>query len=542
MASRMITRRKATFLVTQQTLTTAMKEAMQLAKSLPPNDPRAQELMQKYNEIANVLRSNPGNQDNYDDAKNPQVAQQLKAAVDRIAQLKNEGRQPMAQPAVASAKDAHQHLECLECEHSGFKNQQELDNHMADKHKSRLASKESQSRGEPMSSRLFARKKRVTSEDEMLDAAPEAVAGDAPAEPLPEPGMEPAPAAAPAPAPAPPTAGNGFANLPTEALSVIMEALTKIDQFETNPAIVGAIGAVADELKNRPVTPAQPEPAKAASKKVAVTPPGREEQVKALKKEPGIDNPWAVAWESYNKSHESGDEKEATAPLGWESAVQTMSSAGVQNAPVVAHWMKAEGYTPHKASFLVRRRGGAYWNAKFAAALPEIQKKAGLKTAENPGIPPVNEDTMEAVTGQPHEVKEIGEAHRDREGVAEVEKHEGYPGDAGVKITMPQDLEKQAAAETSEVSKALKTATTIEKKLGELYMDAKAICHVNGSAQVRDAIEGIFDVKNKFAEAMKVLNKHEMQAAAEEEAQKAALNKDKKASVPKHGLILAAAE
>lgn len=31
------------------------------------------------------------------------------------------------------------------------------------------------------------------------------------------------------------------------------------------------------------------------------TPPGREEQVKELKKEPGIDNPWAVAWASYNK-------------------------------------------------------------------------------------------------------------------------------------------------------------------------------------------------------------------------------------------------
>jgi len=30
-------------------------------------------------------------------------------------------------------------------------------------------------------------------------------------------------------------------------------------------------------------------------------PPGREKQVKALKKDPDIDNPWAVAWASYNK-------------------------------------------------------------------------------------------------------------------------------------------------------------------------------------------------------------------------------------------------
>ena len=34
-----------------------------------------------------------------------------------------------------------------------------------------------------------------------------------------------------------------------------------------------------------------------------VAPPGREKQVKALKKVPGIDNPWAVSWASYRKSH-----------------------------------------------------------------------------------------------------------------------------------------------------------------------------------------------------------------------------------------------
>lgn len=34
-----------------------------------------------------------------------------------------------------------------------------------------------------------------------------------------------------------------------------------------------------------------------------VAPSGREKQVKALKKVPGITNPYAVAWASYNKSH-----------------------------------------------------------------------------------------------------------------------------------------------------------------------------------------------------------------------------------------------
>ncbi len=40
-----------------------------------------------------------------------------------------------------------------------------------------------------------------------------------------------------------------------------------------------------------------------------VTPPGREEQVKALKKVPGIDNPWAVSWASYNKGKKKTDEE-----------------------------------------------------------------------------------------------------------------------------------------------------------------------------------------------------------------------------------------
>ena len=32
-------------------------------------------------------------------------------------------------------------------------------------------------------------------------------------------------------------------------------------------------------------------------------PPGREKQVKALKRKKDVDNPFAVAWASYNKSH-----------------------------------------------------------------------------------------------------------------------------------------------------------------------------------------------------------------------------------------------
>jgi hypothetical protein len=197
----------------------------------------------------------------------------------------------------------------------------------------------------------------------------------------------------------------------------------------------------------------------------------------------------------------------------------------ITNPYALSNWMKDEGYTPHKASFMIKRGRGAWLQSKFAAAS---------------NVPPVNEDTLNKVDGEPHEVKEIGEAHADRSGVAEAEKHDGHPGRSESTIKTPQDMEKQAAAD-SEVSKALKTAESLEKKLGELYLDAKPIIRANASAAVRDAVESIYDAKNKFAEAKKVLNRHEMQANAEEEAQEKILEK-KKASVPSHGLALCAAE
>jgi hypothetical protein len=187
--------------------------------------------------------------------------------------------------------------------------------------------------------------------------------------------------------------------------------------------------------------------------------------------------------------------------------------------------MKDEGYTPHKASFMLRRGRAAWLQAKFAAASL---------------VPPVNEDTLNKVEGQPHEVPEIGEAHGDREGVEKAEQHDSHPGTSGTTIKSPQDMEKQAGAD-SEISKALKQAEQLEKKLGEMYLDAKPIMRANASAAVRDAVESIYDAKNKFAEAKKVLNKHEMQANAEEEAQDKVLNKEKKASVTL-GLALVCAE
>jgi len=511
MASRLVQRhKKSTILVTERTLNQAMTEARAMVQMLGHDDPRSEELKQLYNQIAQYARGKGGTEF-YDDAVNPEIARQLKEAVDKVLQMRTEVNQPATapatqtqqapvkqmqmQPAMASAKSAT-NLSCDACEKGGFKDKAALDGHMATDHKK--AAKETSEA--PMSSRLFARKKKhVEAEDEeLLDAAPEAVAGDAPAEPLPDAGMDAgappvAPAAPAAPAVAPPTAGNSFANLPTEALTAVAEALTKVEAWEMNPAILGAIEQVAEELKNRPMQPAaDPNAPRTASKKV------------------------------------SDAIKLAVAPEGWEGTVKDMKKdKSISNPYALANWMKGEGYTPHKASFMIKRGRGPWLQAKFAAAS---------------NVPPVNEDTLNKVDSQPHEVKEIGEAHGDRSGVAEAEKHDGHPGVSVTTVKSPQDMEKQAAAETSEVGKALKTAEALEKKLGEMYMDAKPICRANASAAVRDAVESIYDAKNKFAEAKKVLNRHEMQAAAEEEAQEKALDKGKKASANTLGLVLVGAE
>lgn len=47
--------------------------------------------------------------------------------------------------------------------------------------------------------------------------------------------------------------------------------------------------------------------------RVAVAPPGWEDTVKEMKKDPEIDNPWALAWSMKNKGYEpGGSDKEAS--------------------------------------------------------------------------------------------------------------------------------------------------------------------------------------------------------------------------------------
>lgn len=62
-----------------------------------------------------------------------------------------------------------------------------------------------------------------------------------------------------------------------------------------------------------------------------VAPPGREEQVKALKKKGNVENPFAVAWASYNKGDEMGEPPAKKLDMGddseWDGFKPDASSA-----------------------------------------------------------------------------------------------------------------------------------------------------------------------------------------------------------------------
>lgn len=109
---------------------------------------------------------------------------------------------------------------------------------------------------------------------------------------------------------------------------------------------------------------------------IEVTPPGFEPVVKALKRRPGVQSPWAVAWAMKRagvvpKDAEAGAAPHAVtfgggksvrfarhgevAPPGWEGTVQHMKDHPDITSPhALAWWMKGQGFVPRRGP-----RGGA---------------------------------------------------------------------------------------------------------------------------------------------------------------------------------------
>jgi hypothetical protein len=317
--------KKSTILLSVETAQDAVNIGKSVINALQAEGKNDPQLEQAVEHLDTLLHSQPDQmqsegamsvEDYFDDAVLPEVARQAKNEVDMIAQKRREQRPaqvtkqpaavPAAQPAMASDEKT-----------SAAGN----DAYTTDRDES----------GNPKAPekaevpRLAAKKK---------EAQP-----------------EPPVAAPPAAAPAAPAAGGGsldalFAKLPSDFVADLVKKLTSLEGFEQDKDVQAAVENLAGILQTRPVeaAPAPGAPAAAptasakkggdfggkqappfgkkdnkekkddkkkaffgglriaAAEKVAVAPPGREDQVKALKKE-DVDNPYAVAWDSYNKSH-----------------------------------------------------------------------------------------------------------------------------------------------------------------------------------------------------------------------------------------------
>jgi hypothetical protein len=128
----------------------------------------------------------------------------------------------------------------------------------------------------------------------------------------------------------------------------------------------------------------------------AVAPPGREEQVRSLKQEPGVDNPWAVAWSSYNKSKEGAEkcakcgEAKCACPAKLAKRVAFLMRRAQLSPEMVQQyeqeWQGGRGLQAvlDEVNFLLETRGRVPELERIKQALEQqmaAQPKAGNRTA-----------------------------------------------------------------------------------------------------------------------------------------------------------------
>lgn len=298
MASRLLARRqqkkKATTLVSKQTLEQAVQEAQALVEQLinsNAQDNRLDQLQEVISFLESVLKKSSmemqqegaSTLDDYlDDAVMPEMAQKIKQDVDMIAKMKNAGNEaPVQEPVMASGSD----------------------NWVNDRDEN----------GEPKAPEL-AEVPRLAAKGKK--AAPAAA-------------VPPPPIAPKAPAkPAEPSAD--ITQLSSDTLAKMQKALAGSEDLMNDKAAQAFIAAIAEELMNRPVEQEAPEPAAPAAapampvaasfhglnlvasegeddeeeSKTAATPPGiSEELMHKLKSEyPGEkDKAYATAWKIHNE-------------------------------------------------------------------------------------------------------------------------------------------------------------------------------------------------------------------------------------------------
>ncbi len=108
-----------------------------------------------------------------------------------------------------------------------------------------------------------------------------------------------------------------------------------------------------------------------------VSPPGKEKMVKALKKQPDVKNPWAVAWSSYNKN-ESLVREERVRKANPESVTQVVRGWYAGNPRVPSTFTNVDDVV----SYVLDRMGltDEYDPPKTRWELAELLKDEGLFT------------------------------------------------------------------------------------------------------------------------------------------------------------------
>lgn len=452
-------RKVATVLVSRQTLEQAVSEGQALAEQYlqtNPHDPQLDQLEQAVARLLSVLHSEDIDSQ-LDDTGVPGAAQAIKKDVDMIAQARSGARPERVVDAAAGGG---------------------ADAWVSDRGDN----------GEP----------KIPQQVEV----PRLAAKKKEAEPA-------IPAVAP-PAAAAPVKGTGspLDYVPTEMILKIVQDLPKQEGFEQNKGMQSALVEMTQLLQSRPVVAPKPEagavpaaapapqPVAASAKKaaeegqrhddvpVAPTPNVFTGDTKAedSKTAHGCGSKCDKCGEIHGGSHECKKTASA-APAGWESVVKEMKRASIEDPIILANSMKDKGYTPHKASFILRKRGSTYLVEKFARndEFADDGKKG---------------DVIESGGRTP----EVEQAHK-------------------LKDEAPAKLDRPATTDPMKLASA-KDAEALGEKLAGLYKQAADLLKENSSREVRAFVDAVASAHHLADGAIKVLAKQEMQEKAEEEATK----------------------
>ena len=293
----------------------------------------------------------------------------------------------------------------------------------------------------------------------------------------------------------------------------------------------------------------------ASFEKEAVTPPGiSEETMHELKADPGIDEPYAVAWSIHNKKKEGSFLVTAVTPPGISEGKMHELKDQYPGNPEAAYATAWKIHNEKEGSDRTAAGAeGSWWvNVKdqtgkveeSGGRTPEVEEAHG-KVDEKPAKLDRPETTLPEKLAA--ERQYCTNCHKDMD----TKTAHGVTHCTGcdkVLFTSPSaqggslsGTGKKAADGPMKASTALKRVETLADRLKEMYLDAKEVCDANDSRPVREAVEAIYRAYDLLGTAAKVLGKQDMQEKAEADAIEAKGKAKKKGSLL-DSLVLAAAE